>query len=104
MSEVSTTDPSSPPWRAFSGRRLQGLVRRTQLLAWLLASPTHQGLSAAQIGEQCPLYEGVSDTYRVALADLRVMEEYLCWVSRDQGRPNRWSVTALGARAEPQLP
>jgi hypothetical protein len=101
---MNATDPSSAAWRAFSGTRLQGLVRRAHLLEWLLASPTHQGLSAAQIGERCPLYEGVRDTYRVALADLRVMEDYHCWVSRDQGRPNRWSVTALGARAEPQLP
>jgi hypothetical protein len=101
---VSATDPSSPDWRAFSERRLQGLVRRAQLLEWLLASPTHVGLSAAQIGIRCPLYDGVRDTYLFALMDLRAMEDVHCWVSRDQGRPNRWSVTALGARAEPQLP
>ena len=79
-------------------------MRRAQLLEWLLASPTHVGLSAAEIAKRCPLFEGERDAYRVALADLRVMEDYYCWVSRDAGRPNRWSVTALGARAEPQLP
>lgn len=78
-------------------------MRRGQLLGCLRASPTHPGLSAAEIGERCPLYEGVTDTYRVALADLRAMEDVHCWVSRDSGRPNRWSVTALAARAEPPL-
>ena len=104
MHRMSVADQSSPAWQAYSGRRLQGLVRRGQLLEWLRASPTHLGLSAAEIGERCPLYEGVTDTYRVALADLRAMEDFHCWVSRDQGRPNRWSVTSLGAQAEPPLP
>lgn len=103
MSLLSGND-GHRPGRAVSGWGLQGLVRRAELLAWLLASPTHLGLSAAEIGERCALYEGVSATYRVVLADLRVLEDYYCWVSRDKGRPNRWSVTSLGARAEPQLP
>lgn len=101
---MSGTDPAIHQWPSLTGWRLQGLVRRAQLLAWLLESPTHLELSAADIGKRCPLYDGVKDTYRVALADLRVMEDYYCWVSRDHGRPNRWTVTAFGARAEPQLP
>jgi hypothetical protein len=101
---MSGADATTHRWREFRGRRLQGLVRRAELLAWLRASPTHLELSAAEIGRRCPLYHGVTDTYRTALGDLRVMEDYHCWVSRDSGRPNRWSVTALGARAVPQLP
>src|SRR3954452_8782878 len=101
---MSGAGPTTHQWQAYAGRRLQGLVRRAELLAWLRASPAHLELSAADIGRRCPLYQGVVDTYRMALADLRVMEDYDCWVSRDSGRPNRWSVTALGARAVPQLP
>jgi hypothetical protein len=106
MSTADGNDDDTPAplvgaWRAHSGWRRQGLVRRGELLRWLLDGPTRQGLSAKEIAEHCELYAGERDPYRAVLADLRVMEDYYCWVARETGRPVRWAVTAIGVQAAP---
>lgn len=95
------TEQDWQAWREHSTGRRQGLVRRQLVLAWLRLDPRHQGLSAAEIGERCPVYAEMNGGQEArARNDLNVMQDYDCTVLSSRNRPARWSVTALGAGAE----